>query len=166
MGAVRMSKTIPLTRGKVAIVDDEDYEWLNQWKWCCSDRMYAVRGKIHGDKLSHLSMHRVILSAKEGDITDHINRDKLDNRRSNLRLCTPAESARNQNLRKDNKSGYKGVHWHPVDKKWCAKICVHGKRTFLGNYDQVEDAARAYDQAAIELHGEFARLNFPEKGLE
>ena len=161
-----MTKRIPLTRGKYAIVDDKDYEWLGQWRWYCDqdERMgYAVRGATVNGKRTTLQMHRVILNLKKGEITDHINGNGLDNRRCNLRKCTPSQNMWNRRKPKNNTSGYIGVDWHKRDKKWQARICRDRKQKHLGCFDDIEEAARAYDRAALELHGEFALLNFPDE---
>lgn len=156
-------RTIPLTQGKVAIVDADDYEWLSQWEWYANkiDRTYyAVRNKIR----SKILMHREILGLKCGDNvkTDHRNGDGLDNRRENLRKCTDAENQHNQNhLRSKKTSVYKGVSWNKMNKNWRAAIWCNYKIYYLGSFGNEVDAAKAYDKAAKELFGEFAYLNFP-----
>jgi hypothetical protein len=97
-------------------------------------------------------------------LTDHINGDGLDNRRTNLRQATPTQNNANCGIRGHNTSGYKGVSLRPDrGNRWRATIRIHGLQYFLGLFDDVEDAARAYDAAALELFGDFARLNFPEE---
>lgn len=162
-----MSKIIPLTQGKVAIVDDADYEWLNQWKWCTvkreSGRCYAARMVRVGLKRKTLLMHRLILGLDFGDERegDHINVvGTLDNRRSNLRIATKSQNMCNRGKTKENTSGFKGVSWDMNAKKWHAQIKVNGERISLGLFVNPVSAARAYDIAALELHGEFARTNF------
>jgi hypothetical protein len=155
-------KEIPLTRGKVALVDDEDFDYLNQWKWHCTAFGYAARfdyslGRKHPILIL---MHRLINRTPAKMATDHINQNKLDNRRANLRICTDAENHRNSGMRKDNKSGYKGVYRARGWKKWQAYITLNKHRLHLGYFINVEDAARAYDQKAKELFGIFAKLNF------
>lgn len=158
-------KSIPLTQGKIALVDDEDYEYLNQWKWQAyrsKNTWYAQRSyKINGRKKS-VSMHRLLVSAKDDKLVDHINGDGLDNRKSNLRICTLTENNHNRRINKDNHSGYKGVYWHARDKRYIAQIKVNGKQIILGRFRDAVDAAKAYDKGAIRHHGSFARLNFPE----
>lgn len=144
---------IKLTQGKVAIVDDADYEWLSQFKWCLTAGKYAGRC-INGNVVL---MHRIINKTPEGVWTDHINENKLDNRRSNLRDCTSAQNKANVTRRKDNTSGFKGVA--VFRKKWQAYINKDGKRIHLGHFEKKEDAARAYNEAAVDIFGEFARLN-------
>ncbi len=148
-------KEILLTQGKVAIVDDEDFEWLNQWKWCAKkgpNTSYAKRA-------TQLYMHRLILSAEKGMFVDHINGNGLDNRRENLRVCTHAENMRNSKLSIKNTSGYKGVYWCKKRSLWIANIQNNGKVKNLGGFKIKELAARAYNEAAHNFHGEFARLN-------
>lgn len=161
-------KTIPLTRGLVAIVDDDDYESLSRLKWCACGRAqneYAVRAiTCKGVKnLSRIQfMHRAIMNPPLDMQVDHINGNKLDNRRTNLRLCTPAENSRNQARPKNNTSGFKGVSWNRREQKWKAVIGVGGKRIGGGSYHTKEEAARAYDELARKHHGEFARLDYRE----
>lgn len=145
---------IKLTQGKFAIVDDRDYEWLNQWEWYYSSKGYAVRGYP-----KRVLMHRVILNTPDGLETDHINLNRLDNRRSNLRSVTSSQNNINKLLREDNKSGFKGVYWHKASKKWLAQISLNRKHYYLGIFVNPKEAAFVYDQAALKYHREFARLN-------
>lgn len=153
-------KTIPLTQGKVTIVDDEDYSSLAQWKWCYSSNGYAERSSPRPKKI--LYMHRVITNTPKGMQTDHINGDRLDNRRSNLRVCSSAENRCNTGKMSTNKSGYKGVIWDKKSEKWMSRICFRGKQIYLGLFVDVIQAAEACDAAVKKLHGEFAKLNFPD----
>ncbi len=151
-------KTIPLTKGKFAIVDAEDYDFLMQWKWCFSRRYAASWGGKENPQM--MAMHRVINKTPHGLYTDHINGNGLDNRKENLRTATPS-----QNLINSPASGiskYKGVSWHKRDKKWQVFIQKNGQRSFVGNYRNEELASLAYNAAAIKIHGEFARLNQPK----
>ena len=152
-------KVIKLTRGKVAIVDDEDFEELNRYKWHYNNRGYAARS-IGGRKdKKNVLMHRVMLSTPTGTYVDHINGDKLDNRRVNLRLCTNVENCRNRGKQTNNKSGYKGVVCRSDTGKWVTHIKYNGTRLTFGQFDNKHDAARMYNFWAADLHGEFARLN-------
>lgn len=158
-----MTRKIPLTRGKVALVDNVDYEWLSQTKWYCSQRGYAVREipqaivRATGHS-GFFRMHRVLMNAPDLLTIDHINGDTLDNRRINLRLASQAQQTRNCRRNKRNTSGYKGVSWNAEKGKWSAR--AGGKpRLFLGYFDTAEQAAIAYNKAARQLFGEFCRLN-------
>ncbi len=106
-------------------------------------------------------MSRVLMKAKKGECVDHINHNTLDNRKENLRLCTQSQNSMNRRLRKDNASGFKGVSWHKIIKKWVVYIRVDGSNKNLGYYDALEKAVHVYDAAAKEHQGEFALLNFP-----
>lgn len=164
-------KKIPLSRGKVAIIDDGDFERVSQFKWtltCHKERnppdYYARRGiwQPKTRKSITVLMHRFILNAPPDKHVDHINGDGLDNRRSNLRLVTPAQNQ--QNLRtRQSKTGFRGVQYDPRKRRHYARIKANNQKIWLGFFDSAEDAARAYDAAAIKHHGEFARVNFPRK---
>jgi hypothetical protein len=153
-------KTIPLTKGKVALVDVGDYEALGVHKWCVNGNGYAVRSISVGGKTKVLRMHRVITGTPAGTYVDHINGDKLDNRRSNLRFATQQQNNCNKQRRRDNAAGFKGVYLVKRRGKFVAEINVLGRRIFLGRFSAADAAARAYDVAALKHHGEFARLNF------
>jgi hypothetical protein len=158
-------KEIQLTQGKVALVDDEDFERLDKFKWHYNAKGDARRNGPRGKgKREVILMHRIILDAPRGLEVDHINRDTLDNRKCNLRLCNRVENCRNKTKQSNNKSGYKGVSWH-TDGKWQVQICISGQRLHLGRYDCKHEAARIYNKAAIEYHGEFACLNEIKGGL-
>lgn len=156
-------KTIELTQGKVTLVDDEDYDFLMQWKWHAmikkEDYRYAARRK----NKKVLIMHRVIMNATDIKIAvDHKDHDGLNNQKSNLRLCINAQNICNRrtSIHKSS-SKYLGVYlsnW--AVKKWKAQITKNNQKFFLGHFDSEEDAACAYDAAAKRLHGEFANLNF------
>jgi hypothetical protein len=161
-----MTKQIPLSgkygTGKFALVDDENYEFLMQWKWHYSSEGYAVRrpflGRFNGKKKSTVvKMHRLINKTPDGMETDHINGDKLDNRKRNLRSVTKSQNMMNAKKKSNNKSGYKGVYFN--QNKWRADIWVGGRTKIVGRFDNKIDAALAYNAAAIEHYGEFAKLN-------
>jgi hypothetical protein len=144
-------------KGKhVAIVDDDDYERINKFRWHRHSSGYAIRKDRINRK--ELFMHRDVVNCPDDMDVDHKDMDKLNNQKSNLRICTNAENIRNRNAPKNNTSGYKGVCWLPDRKRWA----VHVKEKFVGHFFSKEEAARAYDRKAKELFGEFARLNFPE----
>lgn len=162
-------KKIPLTQGQFALVDDEDYMWLSQWKWFAHRKgvaftFYAMRMVQEKGRQILCRMHREILGLKFGDKrqSDHENLHGLDNQRRNLRICTQAQNQQNQSLSKNNTSGYKGVSWHKTKKKWQSRIGSKSGRICLGHFDDKVKAAKAYDKTAKKLFGKFARLNFPD----
>jgi len=162
-------RRIPLTQGKYAIVDVEDYERVNRYKWYIkggsrSSTYYAARTITISRAIRILvCMHRFIINAPDGLEVDHINGNGLDNRKANLRLATNAQNARNKAKRRNARvSRYKGVKRNKKGKRWFATINYNGQRIYLGTYDTEIQAARAYDRAACKLHKEFARLNFPD----
>lgn len=151
-------KEIPLTQGKVALVDDDDYERLAQFKWGRHTRGYAVRKEMRDGKKVAILMHRVICNAQPGEIVDHIDGDVSNNSKANLRLCSHSENMYNRRLlAKNNTSGYKGVS--RKKKGWEARIGAGGRFIHLGCFATPEEAAAQYNLAAITYHGEFARLN-------
>jgi len=159
-------KTITLTRGYVAIVDDEDFEELSQYKWCANplsqNRCYAQRSgrRVNGKQQKHVLMHRQILDAKKGQMVDHINHNGLDNRRENIRIATNRQNQWNQHKHRDSKSKYRGICWHKDYRKWMARISGPEGRITIGFFDSEDDAALAYDSRAKAIYGEFAHLNF------
>lgn len=159
---------IELTQGQCAIVDDCDVDYLSNYKWHAQwdrgKRQYIACGRVSGRKIE--KMHRVIMNAADFDIVDHINRISLDNRRCNLRICTRSQNDWNRGIGASNKSGYKGVCWLKEELKWRAYITANGVCHVIGRFDSAEDAAVAYNRAAIKLHGEFAFLNCVSKPNE
>jgi hypothetical protein len=147
-------KKIELTRGMQALVDDVDFDWLSQWKWSF-DGKYAHR--MNKDKKEY--MHRRIMGFPAGLQVDHINGVKLDNQRSNLRTCDNAQNNSNRGLQSTNPSGFKGLYFAKDENVWVARLKHHGKYIYLGRYRDKLLAARAYNEAALEYHGEFAVLN-------
>jgi len=162
-------KEIPLTKGYVALVDDEDYPYLSQFKWhaavetdggvCAVRNSPSVNGR---SKL--LYMHRIVLNAPPGKLVDHRNSMPLDNQKHNLRLCTNAQNCKNQGKSKANTSGFCGVF--KIKNRFIAKIMSDWKTIYLGCFLTPERAATAYDMAAIACHGEFAKLNYPRERYE
>jgi hypothetical protein len=153
-------REIPLTKGKVALVDDEDYERVMEaGPWQYSDR-YAV-GRPYGKQRIYL--HRFILGLTPGDgnEVDHINQDKLDDRKQNLRLCTRSQNNANRGAYRNNTSGYKCVYFDQKRGEYQAYILVNRHKIHLGRFATAKEAARAYDKAAPLYFGEFALLNFP-----
>ena len=161
-------KVIPLTKGKEALVDDCDHEYLTQWKWQFQPEQhrrtgYAVRIGRTGERRSQFRMHRLIVTrsgaAVDGKQIDHIDGDGLNNCRSNLRVSTTSQNHANRRPNRNNTSGFKGVTWNRRWKKWLAQIEVAGHNYYLGGFDDPCDAARAYNEAALKHFGEFACLN-------
>jgi hypothetical protein len=146
-------------KGKFAIVSDEDYEHLSKYKWHVNKGYPERSENIGGGKILHVKMHKEILNQPKGYVADHINGDKLDNRRENLRICTQGENAKNKRLSKVNTSGFKGVSLDKKSGKWSAYV----SNKHIGYFDDIETAARAYDYHALLRHGEFALINFPNE---
>ena len=166
-------KNIELTQGFTAVVDDEDFDSLSQHRWCAHVSrkdpllVYAQRARCGAERRegkSNIKMHRTVIGAKRGQTVDHINGDTLDNRRCNLRIVTARESALNRGMQKHNTSGYRGVACRADRSRWTAQIAVGGKQVHLGYFDTAEDAAHAYDAAALKHNGKFAKLNFAKEG--
>ena len=163
-------KEIQLTKGKVALVDDEDFEYLNQFKWQANkirNTFYANRNfRIYKNKQGKIYMHRLILKAKKEYVIDHIDGDTLNNQKKNLRICTHSENMRNSKIPINNTSGYKGVSYIKRDKKWEAYITFNNKLLNLGTFTDPINAAKAYNAAAVKYHGKFAKLNvIPKENL-
>jgi hypothetical protein len=149
-------KEIPLTKGKVALVDDSDYAALIGRRWQYHHEGYAVSTENY----KQIRMHRVIMDhVPDGEIIDHINGNGLDNRRVNLRISDNSKNQANRGLLTNNTSGYKGVTYHKGKRKWMARLAHMGREFFLGYYSTKEDAAKAYNHKAVEIWGEHARLN-------
>ena len=147
-------REIPLTQGRVALVDDEDYERVIQHSWC------VVRGYVQTSlKNRHIYLHRYIMHAQKGTEVDHRNQNTLDCRKSNLRICTRSQNSMNLAPNKHT-SKYKGVCWSVSHQKWHAEITIQQVKKHLGYFNDEVEAARCRDEAAKQYHGEFAFLNF------
>jgi hypothetical protein len=158
-------KEIQLTQGKVAQVSDHRYEDLMTYNWRAHfnrGKWYAFRKGRVWEKNKSIAMHRQIMNAPDGVEIDHIDGDGLNNKDENLRFCTHSQNSANR-VDSKNTSGYKGVVWSKAGSKWQSQIIVNRQYIYLGYFGDIEDAARAYDEAAKKYFGEFARLNFPEK---
>lgn len=149
-------KTIHLAKGKQTLVDDGMFEFLDRFAWYCGNG-YAVRGLKIGKEQTTMSLHHYVLPKKDGFVIDHINRDKLDNRRENLRYATKAQNRANSPPGKNNTSGYKGLR--KSGSRWTAQALEKGKFFFLGVYKTKQEAALAYNAYAVAVFGEFAWLN-------
>jgi len=160
-----MPKEIPLTQGKVALVSDEDFDYLGQSKWHAhfdGTNWYAMRNiSVAKGQRAVLAMHRAILNPPSNLRVDHINHNGLDNRRENIRICTHPENMQNQRKIRGTSSKYKGTSWNKRIGKWQAYVQPNGVRLHLGYFSTEEEAAAAYDTAAIQYYGEFANLNLP-----
>lgn len=159
-----MPKQIQLTQGKTATVDDEDFEYLSQFKWCAHkirNTFYAERCVLlPNGKHIQIYMHREIMGLKTGDIrqVDHRNRNGLDNQKFNLRISTISQNHANAASR-GGSSKYKGVSWHKATKRWRAQIGIEKHLTHIGLFDSEIEAAINYDIYAQKFYGEFAKLN-------
>ncbi len=150
-----MTKKIPLTRGKFALVDDADYKWLNKWKWTYHIKGYAYRQVNNSQESQTILMHRLILNPSEGKMVDHINRDGLDNQRHNLREATNSQNLHNTGMWRHNTTGHKGVK-RIRNGRFVARIQINGE-TFYGNgVKTIEEAAKEYDKMAKEMLGDFS----------
>ena len=161
-------KEIPLTRGYVALIDDEDYEEISQHKWYASSpkrgEIYAVRNMYRSESQNggRVYMHAFINKTPKGLETDHINGIGLDNRRSNLRAATNAQNQYNRRPQ-GGSSKFKGVYWFKKGKKWCARIKVNRKFIYLGFYEDELDAHKAYCEKAKEVAQEFYKeINYDD----
>ena len=156
-------KEIQLTQGKVALVDDSDFEYLNQFKWHVNKQgntYYVIRYKrTLLKKRVYESMHRLIMKPDKGFVIDHLDGNGLNNQRNNIRICTVSQNSMNRNKTVKNKSGFKGVIWWERNSTWKAEIRLNKKKIYLGYYENIIDAAKAYNDGAIKYHGEFAKLN-------
>ena|SRR5258708_10628396 len=155
-------KLLKLTQGKFSLVDDEDFDNFNKFKWCAcwnpSPKSFYARRSIYPGNNKQLSifLHREIMKAPKGMDVDHINHDGLDNRKENLRVCTRSQNMGNRSsLSSNNKTGFRGVHWNKFLRKWRAIIEANGNRIDLGVFSEKTKAAKAYEEANKKYFGEF-----------
>lgn len=157
-------KEIKLTRGKVALVDDEDFEYLNQYKWYAIDCVHTFYAR-RKENNRHISMHRQILGLTSSKIQgDHKDHDGLNNQKNNLRIANHSQNQANRKSFKNSSSKYIGVCWKKAAKKWQAAIYQNGSNKHLGSFINESEAAIAYNEAAKIIHGEFANLNILKTG--
>lgn len=153
---------VPLSRGAVAIIDAESVPLVASYNWRIQsagpNHVYAGRSVKHAGRQTIHLMHRVIADADAGEVVDHINGDRLDNRKENLRVCSQSENLCNRGKQSNNRSGFKGVYLH-APGRWRARIMFKGKLKELGLFDSPSDAHKAYVAAARALHGEFTRVS-------
>lgn len=151
-------KLIPLTQGKTTIVDDQDYEWLSQYKWCLDGTgRYAARRRRKGEVgPTIILMQRMVMGFPPSGV-DHIDGNTLNNKRSNLRLANKSENAFNTLAHRDNLTGVKGVSVN--GGKFRARIWVNGKEISLGVFLKLEEAAEAYKQASLKYHNQYSVFN-------
>lgn len=148
----------------IASIDDEDYDVVSKYNWVIEirrgDRQYAIASiKVGVNKFKHIYLHRLIMGFPKGLVVDHIDHNGLNNRKNNLRIATHRNNSSNQKVNKANTSGYKGVHYYKGYKKYSVTIMANGKQIFGGYFLDKTDAAKKYNELAIEYHGEFAYLN-------
>lgn len=156
-------KEIKLTNRGVALVDDSDFKEINKFSWFSVPLGYAARNKKINGRQTVVLMHRQILQLSDSSVfCDHKNGNGLDNRRKNIRIATHAQNMANRSSAKGSKSKYLGVSFMKRRGKWRARVQKNNKRIHVGTFDDEASAAKAYDEVARRVHGEFANLNFPE----
>ena len=145
------------TPNTIFLVDTEDLPILDNRSWSMTDRGYIASKRNKAEKT--VKLHRAVMNAEAGVSVDHMDGDTANNRKSNLRICAHSDNVKNQRIRSDNKSGYKGVSFCKATNKWRAEIGADSKRILIGHFSDPKEAAHAYNEAALRYHGEFARLN-------
>lgn len=146
---------IRVSENKFTLVDDEDFDWVQKHNWVITKAGYV--GLSNGDGSFGVLLHRAILRAKSNEIVDHKDGNKLNNQKCNIRICTKSQNQMNRGVSKKKSIRYKGVY--ASGKKFTSYICMNGIVYYLGTFDNKIDAAKAYNDMATKLHGEFAKLN-------
>lgn len=154
-------KLIELTQGKFAVVDDEDYEYISMFKWHLSYSGYVASSVYNPEtkRSKHLLMHRFLTPCPKGKQVDHIDGDRLNNCRDNLRICTLAENRSNSGRYTTNTSGHRGIQWRSDKKKWRARIFHDKKEYFLGYFADKDKAVEVWRRVAKLLYGEFVNFD-------
>lgn len=167
MANLENTRLIPLTQGKFAIVDAEDFEWLNQWRWYVKkgwSTFYVARNKwVAKGKKCTIRIHREILNPNQMQEVDHINGNGLDNRRCNLRAVDKSQNQMNHGKYRKSSSKHKGVSFHKPTSKWQVSISIRKTRKYIGLFESEIKAAQSYNEAVKRYFGEFARLNIIEE---
>jgi hypothetical protein len=153
-------REIILAGGQIAKVDDDDFEKLKSYKYCLSSHGYAQRNICVSGKWTTVSMHRDVMGTDKS-LIDHIDGNPLNNTKENLRIANYQLNARNAKSKSGTVSKFKGVTYVKESNKWRVRICINGRNKQIGYFRDEIEAAKAYDDKAFELFGEFARLNFP-----
>ena len=157
-----IAKIIYYTKGEAyeVLIDAEDVDKVKDYTWNVDSRLYCYYTKLNKSIARlHRYIHRYIMNAPEGMVVDHINGDKLDNRKCNLRICTQGENVMNRPKPKNNTSGCKGVNWDKVNQKWKVELKCKGKYIFLGRYENLEEAKKVRIEAELKYFGEYANPN-------
>ena len=149
----------PLKNNKVMIVDENVYYEVNSFKWTLGNNGYAYREVWNKMSRTKIPLHRLLAKAKKGEVVDHKNCDKLDNRVENLRICTQSDNCKNQIIKSNNKSGFKGVSWDKRASRWSVFITHNYKHIFGGYFTNKIEAAKKYNELAHKYHREFKRIN-------
>lgn len=159
----KLMKLIPLSKNKYAKVDDEDYKWLIKRNWWYNGK-YAVSVEYEGKKRINVWMHREIMKTPKGLFTDHINMDRLDNRKENLRICTKSQNMHNRPAQSNNTSGHKNIYWDKARSKWTVEVKVQGKKYHIGRFNDIKEAIKRRNLAQKGLVGEFMRNDYSVPG--